>query len=177
MTDALIQNTPLSPEELARATDILTRLQTDLRQGIEAGTGPFLAALYDPNGREIARAFNTVVQDNCSHHHAEMNAIEAAEKALNTYDLAPYRLTLYTTSEPCQMCLGGILWAGIRTVFFGVPSPAVEAITGFDEGFKPDWPAAFKARGIRVYGNIAAEAGKEALKAYIQSGHPIYRPR
>ncbi len=176
MTKTLIQNAPLTESELLRATQILKQLQADLKQHLHHNIGPFLAAIYDTSGQEIARAYNTVVQDNCSHHHAEMNAIHAAEKAFNTYDLSPYSLTLYTTSEPCQMCLGGILWSGIKTVFFGVPSARVEAVTGFDEGFKPHWIQAFKDRGIRVYGNIASAEGESVLAEYTHMNKIIYSP-
>ena len=65
--------------------------------------------------------------------HAEMNAIALAEKALGPWNLAGRGLTLYTTAEPCMMCVGGILWSGIKKVVYGVPSDRVEALTGFDE--------------------------------------------
>ena len=69
---------------------------------------------------------NSVVGEQCSHNHAEMNAIKSAEKKLSTYDLSKYNLSLYVTSEPCIMCLGGIMWSGIKAVYYGVPSKVVE---------------------------------------------------
>lgn len=99
-----------------------------------------------------------------------MNAIKAAEKALNTFDLSSANLSLYVTAEPCMMCLGGIMWSGIKAVYFGVPSKRVEEITGFDEGFKPNWFDEFKKRGIAVYGNIESEAGEEVLRSYVAAG-------
>lgn len=120
---------------------------------------------------------NTVALDKCSHNHAEMNAIRVAEEKLGTYDLGPFNLKLYTTSEPCSMCMGGIMWSGIREVYYGVPSESVERITGFDEGFKPGWLEEFKKRGITVYGNIERELGEQALRNYMEKGGTIYQPQ
>ena len=99
------------------------------------------------------------------------------EEKLGTYDLGPFNLKLYTTSEPCSMCMGGIMWSGIREVYYGVPSESVERITGFDEGFKPGWLEEFKKRGITVYGNIERELGEQALRNYMEKGGTIYQPQ
>jgi tRNA(Arg) A34 adenosine deaminase TadA len=93
-----------------------------------------------------------------------------------TYDLSKYNLSLYITAEPCMMCIGAIMWSGIKNVYYGLPSEVVEKITGFDEGFKPDWIDEFKKRGITVYGNIVPELGKQALTEYINNGHKVYKP-
>ena len=74
------------------------------------------------------------------------------------------------------MCLGGIMWSGIKEVYYGVPSKSVEEITGSDEGFKPDWLTEFKKRGILVYGNIEVKAGEKVLKEYVASQHIVYQP-
>lgn len=156
---------------------LMTSLQEELRERIlSSSCGPFLAAIYDEEGTLIAKAANSVVEEQCSHCHAEMNAIRAAQQKLGTYDLAPFRLSLYSTAEPCMMCLGGILWSGIRAVYYGVPTAEVERITGFDEGFKPDWHAEFEKRGIRVRGGIAAELGAAVLRDYMTLGHKVYKP-
>lgn len=159
------------------ALDLMTALQKELRERIRCSNcGPFLAAIYDEQGTLIAKAANSVVEEKCSHCHAEMNAIRAAQQKLGTYDLAPFNLTLYSTAEPCMMCIGGILWSGIRAVYYGVPTADVERITGFDEGFKPDWHTEFEKRGIRVCGNVAAELGAEVLRDYMLAGHTVYKP-
>ncbi len=172
----LLSNAPIDDEQLKLATERMENLQEELKTYIAQGSGPFLAAIYDDKGNLIAKAANSVVQAKCSHNHAEMNTIKQAEEKLNTFDLAPYNLTLYTTAEPCLMCVGGILWSGIKTVFYGVTSKRVEEITGFDEGFKPDWLNEFKKRKIRVYGNIAAPAGEKVLREYIADKKPVYKP-
>lgn len=149
---------------------IILELQNELKSLIAEGVGPFLAAVYDAEGKLIAKTANSVVSEGCSNNHAEMNAIKAAEKALNTFDLSSANLSLYVTAEPSMMCLGGIMWSGIKAVYFGVPSKRVEEITGFDEGFKPNWFDEFKKRGIAVYGNIESEAGEEVLRSYVAAG-------
>lgn len=159
------------------ALDLMTALQEELRERIRSSScGPFLAAIYDEEGTLIAKAANSVVEEQCSHCHAEMNAIRAAQQKLGTYDLAPHKLSLYSTAEPCMMCLGGILWSGIRAVYYGVPTAEVERITGFDEGFKPDWHTEFEKRGIRVQGGIAAELGADVLRDYMRAGRTVYKP-
>ena len=75
-----------------------------------------------------------------------------------------------------MMCLGAILWSGIKEIYYGVQSKDVEAITGYDEGFKPNWFEEFAKRGIIAYGNIEADLGKEVLKKYVSDGHVIYKP-
>jgi len=163
--------------KLARARKIILELQAELKTYIANGSGPFLAAIYDSAGNLIAKSANSVISEGCSHNHAEMNAIKEAEKKLKTYDLSPYSLSLYVTSEPCIMCLGGIMWSGIKEVYYGVPSAMVEAITGFDEGFKPNWLEEFKKRNITVYGNIETQIGAQVLQYYVSQGKTIYKPQ
>ena len=172
----IISNEKIETRKLQKAEKIITALQHELKTRIKEGSGPFLAAIYDENDNLIAKAANSVVSQKCSHNHAEMNTIKAAEQALNTYDLSPYNLRLYVTAEPCIMCLGGIMWSGIKEVYYGVSSKKVEEITGFDEGFKPDWLEEFARRGITVYGQIAEPEGEEVLKEYVTSGKTVYKP-
>ena len=152
-------------------------MQSELVSYISEGFGPFLAAIYDENGNLVAKSANTVVNDQCSNHHAEINAIKKAEEHFGSYDLSKYNLSLYVTSEPCMMCLGAIMWSGIRNVYYSVPSDDVERITGYDEGFKQNWFDEFAKRGITVYGNIEFELGQKVLKDYVLGGNVIYRPQ
>ena len=175
-SDTIIANEKVDDEKLAREVDIISGLYRELPEHIARGAGPFMAAVYDENGNLIAKVANSVVHDKCSNNHAEMNAIRMTEQILNTHDLSSYNLGLYVTAEPCMMCLGGIMWSGIKSVYFGVPSNMVESITGFDEGFKPNWMDEFKKRGITVYGNIAPDAGAKVLQDYVSQQHTIYKP-
>ena len=172
----VVSNEKIDKLKVERATKIIAGLQKDMKNFTKKGSGPFVAAIYDSKGNLIVKVANSVVNENCSNNHAEMNAIKAAEKKLKTYDLAPYNLSLYVTAEPCMMCIGGIMWSGIKEVYYSVPSKDVEKITGFDEGFKPNWFNEFKKRGIVVYGNIDVETGKQELKNYVEAGKKVYKP-
>lgn len=172
----LIANETPDADKLERAIRIITALQNEVPDYIARGSGPFLAALYDDAGHLVAKEANSVVQEGCSHCHAEMNTLRTAQKKLGTYNLGPHHLSLYITAEPCLMCLGGIMWSGVQTVYYGVPSARVEALTGFDEGYKPDWHKAFRQRGITVYGNIAVAVGEQVLIDYVNQGRIIYKP-
>jgi tRNA(Arg) A34 adenosine deaminase TadA len=174
---SVISNEPINETKLAKAQKIITDLQKELKNYIAEGSGPFLAAIYDTNGNLIAKAANSVVSKKCSHNHAEMNTIKLAEENLDTYDLSPYSLSLYVTAEPCMMCLGAIMWSGIKEVYYSVSSPKVEEITGFDEGFKPNWLKEFKKRNITVYGNIESELGEKVLQEYVSQKHIVYKPQ
>ena len=158
---------------------IIRELQAKLLDKIRAGAGcgPFYAAVADAAGELVAEAANSVVQSGCSHRHAEMNALALAEAKLGGWNLSGRGLTLYTTAEPCMMCLGGILWSGIERVVYGVGTQAVERITGFDEGFKPNWREEFARRRVEVLGPVAAEVGEAVLAEYVRLSGVVYAPR
>lgn len=77
--------------------------------------GPFGAAIVK-DGKIIASAHNTVVESKDATAHAEVNAIRKASGILNTHDLSG--CTLYTSAEPCPMCLSAIVWANIKEVYY-----------------------------------------------------------
>ena len=172
----VISNEEINETKLENAKKIILQLQDEISDCIAGGSGPFLAAVFDEEGKLISKTANSVVSEGCSNNHAEMNAIKMAQKNLGTYDLSKYNLSLYVTSEPCMMCIGGLMWSGIKAVYYGVPSKRVEEITGFDEGFKPNWFEEFKNRGITVYGNIEVEAGEKVLYDYVNTGKTVYQP-
>lgn len=174
---SVIANEKIDNCKLIRASKIILDLQQELKKYINKGHGPFLDAIYDSKGNLVTKATNNVVNKSCSNNHAEMNVIKLAEQKLGTYDLSSYNLSLYVTSEPCMMCLGGIMWSGIKAIYYGVPSNRVTKITGFDEGFKQNWHKEFKKRGITVYGQIEQDAGEKILKDYVAQGHTIYKPK
>jgi len=175
-TQQIITNVDnIDAEQLQRAKQIITELQKELPEYIARGHGPFLAAIYQGD-KLIAKYANTVVIDKCSNHHAEINTIRAAQAELKNYDLSKYNLDLYVTAEPCVMCVGAIMWSGIRNVYYGVSTPQVEKITGFFEGFKPNWFDEFKKLGINVYGNIEPELGEDVLQQYVDNQNIIYKP-
>lgn len=79
--------------------------------------GPFGAVILDKDGNIIANGNNKVLKTNDPTAHAEVVSIREACKKLNTYDLSD--CTLYTSCEPCPMCLSAIIWANIKDVYYG----------------------------------------------------------
>ena len=158
---------------------MLERLQKRLAERLAKGDtcGPFIAAIADRDGNILSEAANSVVDSRQSHCHAEMNAISLAERKLGTWNLSGRGLTLYTSAEPCMMCLGGILWCGIERVVYGVSTADVERITGFDEGFKPKWRDEFAKRGIAVSGPLLEDLGRSVLSDYVRRAGVFYQRR
>jgi len=172
----IIANSPVKRSELETAKKIILNIHAKTEEGVKNGKGPFYAEIYDKNGNLVAASSNSVVEDNCSIYHAEIDTLIKAHKKFNEYNLAPMDLTIYINAEPCIMCMGAIMWSGVKTIYYSVPSKEVERITGFDEGYKPDWIKEFKKRGINVYGNIESEAGEKVMIDYVNSGKEIYKP-
>ncbi|MGA2653603.1 MAG: nucleoside deaminase [Terracidiphilus sp.] len=83
-----------------------------------ASPRPFGASIVDTKtGAVLLRALNAVRQENDPSAHAEVRAIRKATKRLKQISLAGY--TLYTTCEPCPMCMSTALWAGLDRVVYG----------------------------------------------------------
>ncbi len=95
------------------------------------GGGPFGAVIVK-NGKIVSTASNSVTNDNDPTAHAEVNAIRKACKKLGTFNLAG--CTIYTSCEPCPMCLSAIYWAHIDRVFYG-NSKTDAGNYGFDDSF------------------------------------------
>ena len=88
----------------------------EARLGIQNGDGGPFGACVVKNGEIIALGHNTVLKDNDPTRHGEMNAIKNACAKLNTYDLSGCEL--YTTGEPCTMCLCACMWANISHIYY-----------------------------------------------------------
>ena len=97
---------------------------------MEAGFGGPFGAVIVCNGRIVARGYNNVLSSNDPTAHAEVDAIRKACAALGTTQLADCEL--YTSCEPCPMCLGAAWWARIGLIVFGNARTDAAAI-GFDD--------------------------------------------
>lgn len=93
--------------------------------------GPF-GAVIARNGKIIATGVNRVTSNNDPTAHAEVSAIRAACEKLGTFDLSGCEI--FTSCEPCPMCLGAIYWAHIDKVYFGNDKTDAKNI-GFDDSF------------------------------------------
>lgn len=92
--------------------------------------GPFGAVIVK-NGEIISQAHNTVIESKDATAHAEVNAIRLASKKLNTHNLEG--CILYTSAEPCPMCLSAIIWANIKEVYYANTKEDAD-----DIGFRDD---------------------------------------
>lgn len=79
--------------------------------------GPFGAIIVSTDGKIISRGHNQVLSTNDPTAHAEIVAIRKACQSLNTKDLS--NCVIYSTCEPCPMCLSAIIWSNIKTVYYG----------------------------------------------------------
>lgn len=103
------------------------------REGIKAGDGGPFGTCIVKDGKVIACDHNHVLANNDPTAHGECYTIRQAGQALGTFDLSG--CDLYTTGEPCTMCLCACLWANIRHVYYGC-TIADNALIGFrDEKF------------------------------------------
>jgi guanine deaminase len=98
-------------------------------QNVAHGGGPF-AAVVVQGGKIIAEGVNSVTAENDPTAHAEIMAIRAACRALETFELTGCEI--YTSCEPCPMCLGAIYWARPACVFYA-NAAADAAKFGFDD--------------------------------------------
>lgn len=101
-------------------------------QNVEQGTGGPFGAVVVKDGKIIAASANTVTTSNDPTAHAEVTAIRLAAKALDSFDLSG--CVIYTSCEPCPMCLGAIYWARISAVYYANTRDDAEMI-GFDDKF------------------------------------------
>lgn len=111
-------------------TYMLDAIQLSM-DNIKKGGGPFGAVIV-LDGKIISAEANSVTNDNDPTAHAEVNAIRKACKVLNTYDLSG--CIIYTSCEPCPMCLGAIYWSHISKVFYG-NSKSDAMNSGFDDSY------------------------------------------
>lgn len=109
-------------QPLARAIGIATR-------NVATSGGPFGALIVAPDGREF-EGVNRVTANNDPTAHAEVTAIRAAGQGLGTFDLTG--CVLYSSCEPCPMCLASALWARVERVVFAADRHDA-ASAGFDD--------------------------------------------
>ncbi|MCF6240000.1 MAG: nucleoside deaminase [Bacteroidales bacterium] len=98
---------------------------------IKTGGGPFGAVIVK-DGKIIAHGANSVTKSNDPTAHAEVNAIRKAAAHLGTFDLSGCEI--YTSCEPCPMCLGAIYWARLDKIYYANTKNDAKNI-GFDDSF------------------------------------------
>ncbi len=149
-----------------------------VKMNIKNGGGPFGAAIFDiKTGKIVSCGANLVLQNNLSVLHAEIVAIIIAQNRFKNYSLLKIgQLELFSSSEPCAMCLGAILWSGLKRVVWGASSKVAKEI-GFDEGpvFESSWEY-LKNKGIKIKSNLLEKEIEDILKKYSSKHGVIYNP-
>ena len=100
-------------------------------ENIQKGGGPFGAVIVK-DGKLIATGSNRVTANTDPTAHAEINAIRKASSKLGTFDLSGCQI--YSSCEPCPMCLGAIYWAHLDKLYYGNTKVDAKNI-GFDDSF------------------------------------------
>jgi guanine deaminase len=106
-------------------------IELSIKNVLKGSGGPF-GAVVVKGGEIIAEGVNCVTSTNDPTAHAEIVAIRDACKKLDSFELS--RCEIYTSCEPCPMCLGAIYWARPDRVYFG-STAADAANAGFDDSF------------------------------------------
>lgn len=105
----------------------------EARKGIRHGHGGPFGAVIVKDGVVIGKGHNQVLKNNDPTCHGEIMAIHKACKTIGSFDLSGS--TLYTTGEPCPMCMAAILWANIDKVYYGCNIEDTEIIGFRDKKF------------------------------------------
>lgn len=105
----------------------------EAKKGIRNGHGGPFGAVIVKDGVVIGKGHNQVVRNNDPTCHGEMMAIHKACKNIGTFDLSGCEI--YTTGEPCPMCMAAILWANIEKVYYGCNVVDTEDIGFRDKKF------------------------------------------
>ena len=121
--------TTTSPEQHARFMQKAIELAMD---NVTSGCGGPFGAVIVRNGEIVATGVNCVTANNDPTAHAEVTAIRAACTALGSFQLTG--CTIYTSCEPCPMCLAAIYWSRCEAIYFG-NTAADAAHAGFDDSF------------------------------------------
>lgn len=148
----------MTHEELMRKA-----IELSVRNVAEGG-GPF-GAVIARNGEIIATGVNRVTPNHDPTAHAEVSAIREACSKLKTFDLSG--CDIYTSCEPCPMCLGAIYWAHLDRMFYGNTKTDAKNI-GFDDSFIYDELELPKEKRRLVYKNMLPEEAIEAFRLWMQ---------
>lgn len=156
-TDA--NESPASPESL-----LLRAIEVGRRGMLDRLGGPFGALIAGADGSIVAEGCNRVTSSNDPTAHAEVTAIRGACAALGTFSLAGH--VLYTSCEPCPMCLAAAYWARLDGIVYAA-SRADAAAGGFDDEFLyRELALPTDARSLPI-SQANAEAGAELFREWL----------
>lgn len=149
------------------------------RANVETDTGgPFGAAIFEQaTGKLVAVGMNSVVRLNNCTLHGEMVAFMMAQQVVGSFSLSgpgqPVH-ELFTSCEPCAMCLGATLWSGVKRVVYGAGREDASRLN-FEEGpVFPESYAYLEARGIEIVRDVLRDEAKAVLELYRTMSGKIY---
>ena len=145
------------------------------RENVARGSGgPFGACVRDDaSGAIIGVGVNLALASGNPVLHAETVALALAGRRLE----AAGGVTLFTSCEPCIMCLGAAHWAGVTRIVSAAAKADAEA-AGFSEGAGTrELRAEMAARGVAFEDGLLRDEGAAVLQAYVESGGVVYGPR
>lgn len=142
----------------------------EAREGIQKGHGGPFGSIIVKDGEIVGRGHNRVLLKNDPTCHGEMEAIRDTCHNLGTYDLTG--CTIYTTGEPCNMCLCALMWANVDKIYYGCTIKDNDSI-----GFRDDkFDKIFSGR--EKLGDFLTEVGRaeclELFKEYSAMNPEIY---
>ena len=126
-------------------------------ESVKNGGGP-IGAVIVKDGEIIAGCANSVTIDNDPTAHAEVNTIRQACRKLGTFDLSD--CVIYTSCEPCPMCLGAIYWARIKRIFYGNTKKDAAAIDFADDFIYKELELHVEKRSVPLISLLRDEAIK-----------------
>jgi tRNA(Arg) A34 adenosine deaminase TadA len=149
------------------------------RQNVLHNTGgPFGAAIFErATGALLSVGVNSVVRLNNSTLHGEMVAIMTAQHRLGSYTLAgspDVSYELFSSCDPCAMCLGAVLWSGVKRMVTGADRDDATALN-FEEG--PVFPQSYaylESRGVAITRSVLRQDAAAVLELYRRQGGQIY---
>jgi tRNA(Arg) A34 adenosine deaminase TadA len=140
--------------------------------------GPFAAAIFEAeSGRLVAVGMNSVVRLNNCTLHGEMMAFMMAQQRVGSFTLNAPGMSaheLFSTCEPCAMCLGATLWSGVRRLVCGAAREDAARLN-FEEG--PVFPESYRyleERGIQVVRNLLHDEAAAVMENYRAKSGKIY---
>lgn len=124
-------------------------------ENVKKGGGPFGAVIVK-DGKVISAGTNNVTAKNDPTAHAEVDAIRKAAKNLKNFDLS--ECELYTSCEPCPMCLSAIYWARISRIYYGNTKKDAAKIGFIDDFIYKELGKPLEKRKLKISQHLRDEA-------------------
>lgn len=153
----LINTTPPTADQQLRFAEWMPLALAQARLGLEAGEAPIGCVLFHEDGAVVSSAYNTMVATSCLVAHAEINALMSAAGKTAIGE----RLTMVSSLEPCVMCTGAAMEAGVTTIVFALRAPADAGTT------RVQAPSSPGGSNPDIFGDVLASASRKLFVDWI----------